>query len=338
MLQNPYANATASNNLHTILGGYSSNHTEIINSNGHITIDARQGNDVVEISQQGLFLKISVNGTDRIEANVCQTKTLTIFGNEGDDILRVDPSVTFPLTLVGGSGSDQINARNPSKNTIIADRHDTLFVKSSDLPINDRWQTLMNGKSLNDTICLPMPQSPYVPEPLAYVPLNPDEPSKLTQEQIQNMWNQTLYDATNQSIMGTTQDMMRKEEEKSKKLQSILILALKSGNLDMAVLLISGLETSRANGITAGLLARVEALQEQRKVISQQMSNLGNGAQDAQKVSGLNVQASNIATEISLLQTFLQEVSSQKQEAQQLTSNFIKSRHESAMGIIRNFA
>lgn len=66
------------------------------------------------------------------------------------------------------------------------------------------------------------------------------------------------------------------------------------------------------------------------------MAKLGNDAQAAQQGSSLNLQASNIATDISLLQTFLQEVSSEKQEAQTFASNFIKNRHETAMGILRN--
>ncbi|QQR80521.1 MAG: hypothetical protein IPJ69_14735 [Deltaproteobacteria bacterium] len=213
-----------------------------------------------------------------------------------------------------------------------------IIIKSNDPCILTQWNDMLIGKVRSGTICLPMSESSYLPPPQLSPPLTTDQPNLLSQEEIQKMWNDTLFASTNQNIANTSQELARKEDEKAKKLETILMVALKSGNLDMAVLLISGLETSRANAITAGLLGRVEALQEQRKVISQQMSNLGNGGQDAQKVSGMNLQASNIATEISLLQTFLQEVSSQKQEAQQLSSNFIKSRHDSAMGIIRNIA
>jgi hypothetical protein len=50
----------------------------------------------------------------------------------------------------------------------------------------------------------------------------------------------------------------------------------------------------------------------------------------------LNTKASGVGTEISMLQTFLQDVMSQKNEAQSMTSNFMKAKHDTGMAIIRN--
>ncbi len=198
-----------------------------------------------------------------------------------------------------------------------------------DIVIYDRWRDITQGRSHGGTICIPYAADVGITGacPTAYSP---------TQEEIQNQWNQTLYDSNNQNAVNNTRDLMNQEEAKCKKLELILMQALRSGNLDMAVLLLSGLETSRSNSITAGLMGRIENLQQQRKTIAEQMAKLGNDAQAAQQGSSLNLQASNIATDISLLQTFLQEVSSEKQEAQTFASNFIKNRHETAMGILRN--
>ncbi len=141
--------------------------------------------------------------------------------------------------------------------------------------------------------------------------------------QIQHLWNQTLVDQTLAS------------SQKTKKLERLLQLALAGGNLDLAMLLLSGLETSQANEVAAGLMGQIRNLQDQRKQIANQMGQLGRDADPAQ-LQSLNLKAGDVSTEIGLLQTFLQDVAAQKNEAQAMASNFLKSQHDTAMGIIRN--
>lgn len=158
----------------------------------------------------------------------------------------------------------------------------------------------------------------------------------IPQEEIQNLWNQVLADSSRQVVKQTTDQAKRTEEEKTKKLELLLRLALNAGDLDTAILLFSGLESRQANAVSAGVMNRMQQLQDQRKALVGQMNPSGDQAKDAQNSQKVNAQMSDIATEMSLLQTFLQDLQSHKNEAQQLASNFIKSRHETGMGIIRN--
>lgn len=161
-------------------------------------------------------------------------------------------------------------------------------------------------------------------------------PALIPPDQIQQMWNQVLTDSINRSSLQNGLNATQGSDRRSKKLQLLLQLALNSGNMDLAMLLLSGLETSSANQVASGLVSQIQNLQNQRKGIADQIGKLGKD--DVNQVQKLNMQAGDIGTEISLLQTFLQDVMSQKSEAQSMASNFLKSRHDTAMGIIRNMA
>ncbi len=153
-------------------------------------------------------------------------------------------------------------------------------------------------------------------------------------EQIQAQWNQVLEDSNKQTAQQNQFQARQAAKEKMKKLERLLTMALNGGNLDMAMLLFSALETSQANDIAGNLLNHMKELQAQRSQLGDRVATLGQDqAQEAQK---LNNQSSDLNTEIQFLQTFLQDVMSHKAEAQQMSSNYIKSRHDTAMGIIRN--
>lgn len=155
-------------------------------------------------------------------------------------------------------------------------------------------------------------------------------------DEIQQMWNQVLADSSRQIMKQTVDQSRHQEESKTKKLELLLRLALNSGDMDTAMLLFSGLESRQANEVSAGLMKRMQQLQDQRKSLVKQMAPTGDQSKDAQNSQKVQADMSDIGTEMSLLQTFLQDIQSRKNEAQQMASNFIKSRHDTGMGIIRN--
>ena len=158
-------------------------------------------------------------------------------------------------------------------------------------------------------------------------------PQLMSPEEIQDMWNQTLMGDFGNDL--STKNAA--SDQKTKRLQLLLQLALNSGNIDLAVLLMSGLETRMTNDVASGLMKQIQSLQEQRRQMADQMGKMGKDA-DPSKIQEINMKAGDIGTEISLLQTFLQDIMGEKNEAQQMGSNFIKSRHETTQSIIRNLA
>lgn len=153
-------------------------------------------------------------------------------------------------------------------------------------------------------------------------------PALMPSETIQDLWQATLQQP---DTFGQSRDA------KTRKLQLLLQLALASGNIDLAMLLMSGLETRQCNEVAAGLMNQIQDLQSQRKAYAEEMGKLGKNG-DPSKFQEFNIKAGDIGTEISLLQTFLQDVMAQKNESQAMASNFLKAKHETSMGIIRNMA
>lgn len=152
-------------------------------------------------------------------------------------------------------------------------------------------------------------------------------------DQIQEMWNQVVNDSLNQSMIQGSRNTANESAQKTKKMELLLQLALNSGNIDMAMLLISGLETRRANELAGTIMGRIQELQKERQAFVTDMSKKN---QDPQEAARLNNMAGDKSTEISLLQTLLQDLMAQKNEAQQMASNYLKSKHETAQAILRN--
>ena len=67
------------------------------------------------------------------------------------------------------------------------------------------------------------------------------------------MWDQVLQDSNRQVARQTADQAHAQEKEKTRKMEMLLRLALNAGNIDMAMLLFSSLESKRANEIAAGL-------------------------------------------------------------------------------------
>ncbi len=198
-------------------------------------------------------------------------------------------------------------------------------------PFQPQWNanTLADYLRLLDgrgTVCLPLAATAEVPSP----------EESVSSEEIQRVWDQVVKDSGKQVTRQTESAQADYNRQRGKKMQALLEEALSCGNIDMAMLLVSNLETSEVNGVAAGLLRRMSELQGQRTAIADQISKLGNTEDDSKKLQSLNIQVGNIGTEIQTIQTFLQDVMSQKSEAQQMVSNFLKERHETAMAILRN--
>jgi len=156
-------------------------------------------------------------------------------------------------------------------------------------------------------------------------------------EEIQSLWNQVVQQSSRQVQKQTSDQQTQSVLEKTKKLELLLTLALNSGDMDLAMLLFSSLESKQANDISKTLLTRMHDLQDQKRQYADNLAGLdAKKPEDMKKANDLNLKITDVGTEIGMLQTFLQEATSQKSEAQQMASNFLKGRHEVGMAIARN--
>lgn len=181
-----------------------------------------------------------------------------------------------------------------------------------------RYNGILSGRG---TVCMPVAGPADVPSP----------------EETREMWNQTLRQSNQQVQKQISGQQSQAECEKAKKLERLLMMALNSGDMELAMLLFSALETKQANEIAKSLLQRMHDLQAQKRQYSDQIAALGSESkEDAKKANDLNLKIGDVSTEIGMLQTFLQEATAQKNEAQTMASNFLKGRHEVGMSIARN--
>ncbi|MBI3541250.1 MAG: hypothetical protein HY073_03830 [Deltaproteobacteria bacterium] len=162
-------------------------------------------------------------------------------------------------------------------------------------------------------------------------------PLLISSDQIQDLWNNVMNESTNQMNASNNQEIIAQDDAKSKKLQMLIQLALQSGNVELAMLLMASLESQSANSIAGGLMTKIQGLQDQRQEYANQMAGLDGNQKDASQVgASLSAKIGGIQTDITMLQTFLQEVMSQKRDSQQMACNMIKSDHDTAQAIIRN--
>lgn len=158
-------------------------------------------------------------------------------------------------------------------------------------------------------------------------------PLLISSDQIQQMWDGVINDSMNQMNTANNQATRAQEDAKNRKLQMLIQLALQSGNVELAMLLLASLESQSANSIASDLMTKIQDLQNQRREYAAKMADKNTPSQEA---ASLNTDIGAIQTDISMLQTFLQEVMSQKRDTQQMASNIIKSNHDTAQAIIRN--
>ncbi|HSA59998.1 MAG TPA: hypothetical protein VLJ37_09985 [bacterium] len=196
-------------------------------------------------------------------------------------------------------------------------------------PAYGGYRRVIEGRG---TVCVPLAASGDIPGPCPNLDAEPAMPA----EEIQRLWNQVLAESNKQTTRQIGEQAKRSDEDKTKKLERLLRLALNSGDIDTAMLLFSSLESRRANDLAAGLMNRMQQLQKERQDLTASIGKSGDEKKDAQQAQSINAKVGDLNTEMNMLQTFLQDVQSHKNEVQQLASNYLKSRHDTAMGIIRN--
>lgn len=166
--------------------------------------------------------------------------------------------------------------------------------------------------------------------------------NELGRGDIQQMWRHVTEQMAQNHVIQNVWLRHREQSQESRKIELLLMAALNSGNMDLAVVMLTALETKTANRVTQGMIRQIHSLQQQRQSLSTQMANLGAAkddkaaAKNAQSLQSLANRAQNLGTEISLLQTFLQDAMASKRNIQEFASNWLRASHETSRAIIQN--
>jgi hypothetical protein len=127
------------------------------------------------------------------------------------------------------------------------------------------------------------------------------------------------------------------QDAKIDRLVRMMMIAIQSGNITLAMMIFSHVETSTANRMTEMLMKKVQGLQDQKRKLTQDIQNQKTDSEGAKKLQTLQNDVSQVNDDIGVLQTFIREVAQNKQASVELANAFLNKEHETTMAVVRSF-
>ncbi|MCE9623870.1 MAG: hypothetical protein K8R69_00215 [Deltaproteobacteria bacterium] len=127
------------------------------------------------------------------------------------------------------------------------------------------------------------------------------------------------------------------QDAKINRLVQVMLLALRSGNISLAMLLFSHIETTTANEVTRCLMTKVQNLQDNKRKLSLDLQNQKTDPEGTKNMQKINADMQQANDDITVLQTFIRDVAQNKQASIELASAFLSNEHETTMAIVRSF-
>ncbi len=129
---------------------------------------------------------------------------------------------------------------------------------------------------------------------------------------------------------------IQESNQQGDKLLALLMAALQSGNLDLAMLIFASLETRQSSEITQMLSQKLLEAQNQRRQLTSELANT-QGQKDANTAQGTQIQAKiqDVNDSIQMLTTFIKDLADQKNRTIEFANNFLNNEHQSTMSVVR---
>ncbi|HKX12850.1 MAG TPA: hypothetical protein VJP40_06830, partial [bacterium] len=121
------------------------------------------------------------------------------------------------------------------------------------------------------------------------------------------------------------------------RLVHLMMLAIRSGNISLAMMLFAHVETRTANQMTQILMQKVQTLQDEKRKLTREIQNQKSDSEGAKKLQTLQNDVSQVNDDIGVLQTFIRDVAQNKQASIELANAFISKEHETTMAVVRSF-
>jgi hypothetical protein len=121
--------------------------------------------------------------------------------------------------------------------------------------------------------------------------------------------------------------------QESDKLLETLLSALQTGNIDLAMLLFSSLESRDASKLTQVLTQKLLDAQQQRRQLTGQLTSQDKDSQN--KTAQVQADVQEVNDTIQLLTTFIRDVNDQKNRTMEFANNFLSDEQQTTMSIVR---
>ncbi len=175
------------------------------------------------------------------------------------------------------------------------------------------------------------------------IPLQPNlrfpSTNPLTLETIS--WREELRQTNLDSLLRESQRQAKQEVHTSNaalnRLTFLFLMAIRSGNINLAMMIFSHLEAKQANELTRSLMNKMQQLQEKKRQLSGQLLQVTDDAQGAKSTQMFKTEIEAVNDDISVLQTFIKEVAQNKNQAIELANAFIQQENQTTSYIIRSW-
>jgi hypothetical protein len=155
-----------------------------------------------------------------------------------------------------------------------------------------------------------------------------DWAQEICQSNLDSLNRQSLRDAKEQTLS---------ENEKINHLSHLLLAALKSGNISLAMMIFSQMEARSANAVTSCLMEKVRKLQDHKRDLSLQIQQQKDDAEGSKNIQKIKTDMETANDDISVLQTFIRDVAQDKQYSLEMANGFLTREYETTMSIVRSF-
>ena len=125
--------------------------------------------------------------------------------------------------------------------------------------------------------------------------------------------------------------------EKINRLNHLLLLALKAGDLSLAMLLFAHLEAKEANEVTRSMVGKLRDMQQKKRQLSDQIMLQKGDAQGVKNTQMIKTDIESLNDDISVLQSFIREIAQNKQQSIEMANGFITQEHQTTMAVVRSF-
>ncbi|HKY61866.1 MAG TPA: hypothetical protein VJR29_00465 [bacterium] len=166
------------------------------------------------------------------------------------------------------------------------------------------------------------------------------EQNPLTLEPID--WEKEICRSTLQNLSAGSARLAQAEtlsqDAKLNRLVHLMMLAIRSGNISLAMMMFAHVESRMANQMTQILMTKVQEIQDRKRKLTQDIqSQKTDSAEGAKKLQILQNDVSQANDDIAVLQTFIRDVAQNKQSAVELANAFLSKEHETTMAVVRSF-
>ncbi len=130
-------------------------------------------------------------------------------------------------------------------------------------------------------------------------------------------------------------DRVSTQNLKADRLLQLIEFAVKSGNIEMAMLLFSGSESRAANEMARTVVEKMQELREARRAVSAEMAQMPAGEKGSRAIAQLQQRIQDIDTDMGVYQSIVKDVMQQKESAVELASTVMTMSHNTAMSVLR---